>query len=131
MAAYATYKELEARWRTLETEEQTRADQKLLDASLIIDAECRQAGIVIDVKDETTAATLSLIACEMVKRAMVAPVDQAAVSQQGITVGEFSGSLTFANPSGDLYLTKAEKRRLGIGNQRASFIHPWEVSGDV
>lgn len=129
MEAYAALKDLQARWREITDEDEAaRAKQKLSDASLLIDGECMAAGVTLDLEDELTAATLTMIVCEMVKRAMIASVDQAPITQGGVTVGPFAVSQTYANPHGDLYLTKAEKKRLGIGCQRVGFAHPW---GDV
>lgn len=126
METYAEMKDLQARWREITDEEEAaRAQQKLKDASLLIDGECKAAGVTLDLEDELTVEMLSMTVCEMVKRAMIAPVDQAPVTQGGVTVGPFSMSQTYANPHGDLYLTKAEKKRLGIGCQRVGFAHPW------
>jgi hypothetical protein len=57
----------------------------------------------------------------MVKRAMASPVSDldASISSASRTAGPFTQQTTFANPSGDLYLTKAEKLSLGCGKQRA------------
>jgi hypothetical protein len=38
------------------------------------------------------------------------------------TTGPFSRSFNYSNPTGDLYLTKAERRLLGGGVQRAGSI---------
>jgi hypothetical protein len=126
MEAYASVEDLQARWRPLSSgDEKARAEQKLKDASLVVADECRRSGVNLDAADEMTKDALSLTVCEMVKRAMMSPVDQAPITQGGVTVGPFSQSLTYANPTGDLYLTSAERRRLGIGRQSAGFVHPW------
>lgn len=126
MEAYASIEDLQARWRPLSgDDEMARAKQKLEDASLIVDEECRRAGVLLDAADDLTKDVLSLTVCEMAKRAMMSPANQAPITQAGVTVGPFNQSLTYANPTGDLYLTSAEKRRLGIGRQSAGFVHPW------
>ncbi|BDF40071.1 MULTISPECIES: Gp19/Gp15/Gp42 family protein [Bacteria] len=125
MDAYASVEDLQARWRPLSSDEEERAEQKLKDASLIVADECRRFGVNLNAADGMTKDALSLTVCEMVKRAMMSPVDRAPITQGGLTVGPFNQSLTYANPTGDLYLTSSEKRRLGIGRQSAGFVHPW------
>lgn len=112
-APFATHADLEARWRTLSTAEGTRADVLLGDASALI------LDLSPDVEDWASATTLKAIVCAMVKRVMQGPVDFDGVTQAQQAAGPFSQGVSFANPSGDLYLTKAEKKRLRIGTQRA------------
>lgn len=124
MEPFATIAELETRWRPIAAADKDRAKTKLSDASVIVARECKRAGVDLDVSDELAAADVSMIVCEMVKRAMIAPVDQVPVSQSGITAGPFSEQQTYINPTGDLYLTNGEKRRLGIVGQRIGSIAP-------
>ena len=44
---------------------------------------------------------------------MLARDDMSGVSQGTQTAGSYSESLTWANPSGDIYLTASEKESLG------------------
>lgn len=118
---FATHSDLSARWRALSTAEQARATVLLGDASAII----RSMSPGIDA--EITAGTVDpdvpkAIVCSMVKRVMQGPSDLDGVTQSQQTAGPFSQGVSFANPSGDLYLTKLEKQRLGIGVQRAFMI---------
>ncbi len=55
----------------------------------------------------------------MVRRTLGVPLDQQPVSQVQQSAGIFSQSMTLANPQGDMYLTKAERRRLGGSRQVA------------
>lgn len=115
---FAENSDVAARWRTLSAAEQARADVLLDDASAIL------RSLVPTVDAQITAGTLDpivplSIVCAMVKRAMQGPVDLDGVTQSQTTTGPFSTGVTFANPSGDLYLTKSEKQRLGLGVQRA------------
>lgn len=61
-----------------------------------------------------------LVCCSAVGRALEA--DRAGVTQSSETVGPFSLGLTYANPSGDLYLTKAERSLLGCGRARVASV---------
>ena len=108
---FAQVPDLESRWHTLTESEKTQAEVLLADASqLIVDT---MSGYV-----NASALTLTGIVCAMVKRAMLA-ADASGVSSTQQTAGPFNESYNYANPLGDLYLTKAEKQRLGKGTQRA------------
>lgn len=124
MEAFATVDDLQGRWKQLSDLEKTRAEQLLLDASVILATMCDRSGVIIDPEDELQALTINFTVCEMVKRAMLSPVDQAPMSQFSQTAGSFSESGTYVNPTGDLYLTSNEKKRLGIGKQRMFSISP-------
>lgn len=124
MEPYATIEDLESRWRTLDADEKRRAEVKIADASALIASEFANAGIDMPVINELTEANLKAVTCEMVKRSMASPIDQAPVSANSVTAGPFSESFTFANPSGDMYMTSGEKRRLGLKRQRVGSIAP-------
>lgn len=108
---FAQTTDLEARWHALTASEQAQAKVLIDDASqMVIDTCPRYA--------TASTATLKSIVCTMVKRAMLAG-DNAGISSTQQTAGPFNESYNYANPLGDLYLTKAEKQRLGKGTQRA------------
>jgi len=115
-APFATHADLEARWRPLSPAEQTRADTLLEDASTLI------LDLQPDIEDWASETTLKAIVCAMVKRVMQGPADFDGVTQTQQSAGPFSQGVSFANPSGDLYLTKFEKKRLRIGVQRAFMV---------
>jgi hypothetical protein len=125
MAAFATVTDLEQRWRPLSATEQDLATVKLDDASEVIRAEVRGVDAAVEA-GTISEALLRMVVCDMVKRAMIAGDSQPGVTQQQESTGPFSQSMTFSNPMGDLYLTKAEKRRLGV-RQRAFTIDPTPV----
>lgn len=124
MEPFATVSDVEKRWRTLSDIEKNRAEALLSDASVIVKAMCDKHGIEIKESDEIQALTIEMIVCEMVKRAMLSPVDEVPVSQKSKTAGPYSESFTYVNPTGDLYITKSEQTRLGIGRQRMFSIQP-------
>jgi len=107
--AYADVSDLEVRWRTLTDEEQARAEALLDDASAMLDAY-----ITVDKTDEKQLKLLKIVVCNMVERAMSTGGDMYGVTQQSMTAVGFSQQFSYANPTGDLYITKAEKRMLGI-----------------
>lgn len=107
---FATVADLEARWHALTPDEQAQAEALLADAADLIMSECPRYM-------EASAATLKRVACAMVKRAMINGDNAMGVTQTQQTAGPFSQMFSYSNPSGDLYLTKAEKRSLGCGVQ--------------
>ena len=118
--AFATYTDVEARWRTLTAEERTKADALLDDAATIL-----TGMVAVDVEDQQQAAKLRLVSCSMVIRAMVAGASSAfGVEQLDATMGPMSQTAHFANPNGDLYLTKQEKRMLGVRGGKGRILHP-------
>jgi hypothetical protein len=122
---FATVDDLEGRWRPLSTEEQDQATLLLGDASTILRSEITD----IDARLAATPPTLDvelpkLIVCAMVKRAMLAGTDSDGVASAQQTVGPFTQSSTYANPLGNLYTTKAERRLLGSTGQRAFTVDP-------
>lgn len=132
--AYATTADVEARWRPLSAAEKTTATALLDDAAILIQSECpdidqRIADGLLD-----PGAPL-IVSVRLVKRAMAAGVsgfDNVSSFQQ--TAGPFQQNTSFVNPSGDMYLTRADRKLLGCGQQRAYMIDmapnaSWPVSG--
>ena len=115
---FATYGDLADRWRHLTPDEQSRATVLLGDASAIV----RSAVPGIDARiaaGDLDEGVPKAIVCAMVKRVMQGPADLDGVTQVQQSAGPFQQGVSFSNPSGDLFLTKSEKQRLGIGRQRA------------
>lgn len=113
--AFATLEDLEARWRGLSLDEQKRAKALLGDASAVIRSTVRDVSRV-------PADVLQLVTCSIVRRAMANDqLGMGDISSQQMTAGPFSQQVSFANPSGSIYLTKAEKRLLGVGGRGRAF----------
>jgi hypothetical protein len=119
---YATTSDLEARWRPLTEAESTVAGILLGDASAQIRAEFPTLDAAI-AGDEAAgidpnvdlARSATRVVCAMVRRAMDAPDDGGfGISTVQETTGPFSRSFNYSNPMGDLYLTKAERKLLGV-----------------
>ena len=107
---FATYADLEQRWRTLTDGERVLAETLLGDASQMIRDTCPGW-------ESASPLTRKAVACAMVKRSMLAG-DLPGVTQSSETVGSFTQSMSYANPAGDMYLTKQERRRIGGSGQR-------------
>lgn len=117
---FATVADLEARWRPLTAEEQARAEVLLADASAILRATCP----TIDqrITDGTLDPELpEMVTCNMVRRSMGSADVGDGVSTQQQSAGPFSTSLTFANPQGNLYASKAELKLLGCGARARAY----------
>lgn len=118
--AYAEVSDIETRWRDLSTDEEARATALLDDASAML-AE------LVDIRDgdEEQLELLKIVCCNMVIRAMSASeYDAFGASQMSMTAGPYTQQFTYANPSGDMYLTKMEKRLLGITSSYITSIRP-------
>ena len=113
MESFATVDELQTRYRLLNDEEKERATALLSDASAILYAEFSRVGKQIDSEDEIQKANLVRVCCSMVKRAMASGIDDDVTSVNRMA-GIYSEQKTFANPTGEMYLTKNERRILGI-----------------
>lgn len=111
MTAYATVADVQARWtnHTMTADEQTAAATLLDDAAVVL-----STLVDVDPNDAEQSEILKMVSCNMVIRAMSSAVDAYGVSNTSITAGVYSQSFTYAGASGDLYLTKLEKRLLGV-----------------
>lgn len=109
--AFATVEDLEARWHTLTEDEQARATVLLGDAAIMLSAQ-----VEVDATDEEQAEALKIVSCNMVQRVMSVTEDIYGITKGTITADIYSQSYTYANPSGDMYLTKNEKEMLGISS---------------
>ena len=121
--AFATVEDLMNHWRSLSADEANMAATLLDDAGLIL----RQY-VSIDDADSHQRAALKMVSCNMVKRAMVASSSSAfGVDQTIATMGPFSQTMHYSNPSGDLYISAAEKRLLRIGGNQIGTVYPARV----
>lgn len=116
--AYATLEDLEARRGVLDPDDREKAAALLDDAAVILD------GLVTIDGSEEQETLLMIVSCNMVSRALSTAPDAYGVSSLSTTAGVYSESLQYANPSGDMYLTKLEKRLLGVTTSYIGYIRP-------
>ena len=115
--AYASHADVEARWRDLSASEEDQADILCSDASAIIDS--------LVTVDDGKLELARVVCCNMVIRAMSASQsDSYGLSQASMTAGPYTQSWSYANPSGDMYLTKLDKQMLGITRGYIGSIRP-------
>ena len=110
---YAEVSDVEAGFRPLSDDEAARCDAMLEEAAVIIDAYNKEAA----------ADAKALVSCRMVRRQLGSGEGDAITFPTGATQGSvaalgYSQSWTMNSGSvGEMYLSKLEKRLLGIGNK--------------
>lgn len=110
---FATMQELKDRWPDLPLGSEDHAGILLEDASQFILDVCPSAA-------DASESTRRRIVCAVVRRSMqAAQQGMEGVQNESLTSGPFSMSQTPSNPHGDFYLTKAERKALGEGKQKA------------
>lgn len=103
---FATYMDVEARWRTLTAAERDIADQLAFDASDMIRE--RWADIETRIANETVSeSSVIRVVAGMVKRAMLNG-DSEGLESRAQTAGPFGVTDRYANPNGNLYFTTAD-----------------------
>lgn len=128
MSAFATVGDLEARFRPLTPSEVPKAEALLADAEMLVKSEVAAANKSVE---DIDADLLKAVTCFVAKRGWgpdSAPLS--GVSSYTETTGPFSTQMSFANPSGDLYLTKAERKWLGISGSFARCVFPGATNAD-
>ena len=116
MKTFATVDDLSAVWSGYDPADESRATTMLGMVSSAIGALCDASSVDVDV--------LRFVTCQATARAMQAGDAGQGVSQESWTASPFGGSVTYANPSGDVYLTSFERRLLGIDEPSAGFYAP-------
>lgn len=110
---FATLQELKARWPDFPAGADDHATVLLEDSSQFILDVCPTAETV-------DPATRRRIVCAVVRRSMqAAQQGMEGIQSESLASGPFSMSQTPSNPHGDFYLTKAERKALGEGKQKA------------
>nr|DAG59926.1 MAG TPA: hypothetical protein [Caudoviricetes sp.] len=72
--------------------------------------------------NQTFDENVKPVCAAMVARAVNAPGAMAGITQQSQATGPYSSSVTFANPTGDLYLGRSDLKRLGLAGCRVCSI---------
>lgn len=129
MAAYATVEQVEAGFRTLDSDEQERCEALLEEAAVLIDAAAADA----------SGDAKRVVSCRMVRRVLGDGVGTALMpmgaNQASMTAGPYTQQWTIATggASGELYIGKTERALLGLGNRVGSYspVQELAVSGDV
>lgn len=121
MAQHATVDDLRALWPGPDDLDEGRAGTLLPLVSSAIDALCADGGVDPSGVDPSV---LRLVTCQVAIRMMVTSDDGYGVTQASWGASPYSGSASYANPTGDIYLTRTERQLLGIGKAWAGFVTP-------
>ena len=118
MTPFAAVEGYEARYG--EVKDEARVSALLQDATNII---ASQPGFAMREGDETWYGVLETVTCAMVHRSLMSGA-YAGLSNVSQGAGGYTASAAVYNPSGDLYLTRNERRALGIGGARIGSVAP-------
>lgn len=117
-----------------EPADRARCAVLLQDASDMLDAEyaARYGGEWEEGAHPAYDRSACAVTCAVVARALAVPEGFLGATQYTQTAGSYSASMTMANPSADLYLTKTDRARLGLARRcRIGSIPAEVVTGDV
>lgn len=117
-APYATYPDLEVRWRALSEEEKDKAEALLGDASFWLRQWFPAETARFDAGAADATGALILV-CNMVRRALQ-NTDNIGVSTASEAVGPFNRNRTYSNPDGNLYITAQEQTLIQSGRRAVS-----------
>ena len=117
MEPFATVADYEVRYG--EVEDEARVSALLQDATNIIE---NQPGFAMR-EDETWLGVLETVTCAMVHRSLMSGA-YAGLSNVSQGAGGYTASVAVYNPGGDMFLTRNEKRALGIGGARIGSVAP-------
>lgn len=94
---------------------------------MLDDASAKLAAHVdVDDTDGAQADLLRMVACNMVIRVLNPMLSQTiGVTQASMTAGSYTQSMTFANATGDLYISREEKAQLGILGGKYVYAEPY------
>lgn len=130
MEPFATVEQYEARYG--EVNDKSLLAEVLMDVTRLMASELDRAGISI--ADEQTADLRMQVCRSATYRTMGQEADQElpiGATQYTQSAGVYSESVSIGNPYRDVYLTKAEKRMLGVGRGRIGFVGQFGgVDGD-
>ena len=123
MAAFATVDDYAERYG--EPGNRTMVAARLADASGLLEAAWVEA-LGSEYSEGASAQfdrNAAGVCCAMVNRAMSAPAALGGASQYSQGAGSYTASVSFANPTGDLYLTRGDRMALGL-----SGCSPWSLA---
>ncbi len=124
MALFATIADYEVRCGAVDDGDEAKVEALLEDASAFLEGQYRRrTGRRYEECDNSVFdANAKAVCVAMVSRAVAASGALAGVTQQSQTAGSYSASYTYANPTGDLYLSRSDLKRLGLAGTRIGSI---------
>lgn len=126
MTPFATVEQYEARYG--DVDDNDFLTEVLMDATREIAASLDQAGIDYSEPTEDYADRLMQVCRSVASRAIGSEDDVPyGATQFSEGAGEYTQSFSIGNPYGDVFLTKSEKKMLGLGVAHACFCVPVET----
>lgn len=123
MDPYATADQYKARYG--DVDDTIALEAVLEDATRLIASELERAG---KPADDEQAADVRMQVCRQVASRVMDHIEgndvPLGVTQIAQSAGPFAHTYSIGNPYGDMYLTKAERRMLGLGRGRMGFLYP-------
>lgn len=131
MADFATTSDVASLWRTLTTDETTRAEALLPIVSDSLRFEAAKVGKDLDEmieENESLASVAKSVTVDVVARALMTSTDSEPMTQTSESALGYSFSGTYLVPGGGLFIKKSELARLGLRRQQRRVITLWESS---
>lgn len=128
MADFATVVDIQALWRSLTTEETSRASALLPIVSDSLRMEAKKIGKNLDdmiSADSTLASVAKSVTVDVVARALMTSTDKEPTTQFSESALGYSVSGTYLVPGGGLFIKKSELARLGLRRQKLGVIDLW------
>lgn len=124
--SFATITDYENRYGEVAESDKTRTETILQDASDILLGTYEEYN---DVSYESGLHPLfdnsaCAVTCAVAHRSLSVPAGFEGANQFSQTAGSYNASITFSNPTGYLYLSKTELKRLGLSGQTIGAIMP-------
>lgn len=135
MSAFATVEDISTLWRTLTTDEQTRAEALLPLISDALRNEATKVGKDLDelvTDSETYASVVKLVTVDIVGRVLRQSTSGDAMTQESQSAGGYSWSGTYAVPGGGIAnaILYSDLKRLGLLNQQIGSMFLWQESSE-
>jgi hypothetical protein len=120
MSEFATIQDVIELWRSLTTEELSRAEKLLPIVSDSLRIEASKVGKDIDElsKNKAYANVLKSVVVDVVARTLMTSTDNEPMTQESQSALGYTWSGTYLVPGGGLFIKNSELARLGLKRQR-------------
>lgn len=118
---FATVDDLSVLWRTLESDEEERAEELLTTVSHVLRVEAKKVKKDLDLMvqaDESYAYVVKSVLVDIVARTLMTSTRQEPMTQYSESALGYSVSGSFLVPGGGLFIKDNELKRLGLKRQR-------------
>ena len=130
---YATVADVTALWRTLTSDETTRAETLIPIVSASLREEARKVGKDLDDMisiNSDLAFVAKSVTVDVVARTLMTSTEQEPMTQYSESALGYSASGTFLVPGGGLFIKKSELERLGLRRQKYGVMEVFDVGND-